>query len=286
MSMNKIKLSQIISDFLLTLDSDDYVSSVSDIALRNLALRGIREFGFDISKKVKSIKRSIASNNTVTLPEDYVDLTKLGVVGSGGLIYILGENKNINYSRRLEVSSDDSDGTRTDTFDGSPLNIAANQVSDLVDDKTSTSTTQDENGNPNDGDFDFYVFQNYLYQGGEGRLYGAGGGYARGYYRLNLDQNRIELELNSNESEVVLEYVADEARSGDPEVHAYLEEALRCYIYYKIIERKSNVPANEKARAKAEYYNERRKANSRMSNFTKDEALRTIRKNFRQSPKY
>ena len=128
MSMNKIKLSQIISDFLLTLDSDDYVSSVSDIALRNLALRGIREFGFDISKKVKSIKRSIASNNTVTLPEDYVDLTKLGVVGSGGLIYILGENKNINYSRRLEVSSDDSDGTRTDTFDGSPLNIAANQA--------------------------------------------------------------------------------------------------------------------------------------------------------------
>ena len=126
--MNKIKLSQIISDFLLTLDSDDYVSSVSDIALRNLALRGIREFGFDISKKVKSIKRSIASNNTVTLPEDYVDLTKLGVVGSGGLIYILGENKNINYSRRLEVSSDDSDGTRTDTFDGSPLNIAANQA--------------------------------------------------------------------------------------------------------------------------------------------------------------
>ena len=66
----------------------------------------------------------------------------------------------------------------------------------------------------------------------------------------------------------------------------YQEEALRSYIYYKLIERKSNVPANEKARAKAEYYNERRKANARMSNFTKDEALKVIRKNFRQAPKY
>ena len=85
---------------------------------------------------------------------------------------------------------------------------------------------------------------------------------------------------------MVIEYVADEARSTDPEVHVYAEEALRAYMYYKIIERKSSVPANEKARARAEYYNERRKANARLSNFTKEEALKTIRKNFMQAPKY
>ena len=39
-----------------------------------------------------------------------------------------------------------------------------------------------------------------------------------------------------------MEYVADEARSTDPEVHVYAEEALRSYIYYKIIERKVYVP--------------------------------------------
>ncbi len=58
------------------------------------------------------------------------------------------------------------------------------------------------------------------------------------------------------------------------------------YIYYKIIERKSSVPANEKARARQEYYNEYRKANARLKSVSKDEILRTIRKNFRQSPKY
>ena len=35
-----------------------------------------------------------------------------------------------------------------------------------------------------------------------------------------------------------------------------------------------------------EYYNERRKAKARLSNFTKEEAFRTIRKNYKQSPKY
>jgi hypothetical protein len=278
--MNKVKLSQIIRDFLITLDGDDHGSSVSDIALRNIALRGIREFGFDLSKKIKSIKRDIESNQTVTLPDDYVDLSKLGVVGADGLVYVLNENRNINYSRRLETAADDPEGTRTDTFDASPLNIPENKIKDRVDDKTGTESEAQDN------DFDFYVFQNYLYQGGEGRLYGAGGGYSRGEYRINLDQNRIELEMNTGATEVVLEYIADEARAGDPEVHVYLEEALRSYMYYKIIERKSNVPANEKARAKAEYYNERRKANSRMSNFTKEEALKVIRKNFRQAPKY
>jgi hypothetical protein len=57
-------------------------------------------------------------------------------------------------------------------------------------------------------------------------------------------------------------------------------------LYYKIIERKSNVPANEKARARQEYYNERRKANARMKSFGKQDALSMLRKNFRQSPKY
>jgi hypothetical protein len=41
----------------------------------------------------------------------------------------------------------------------------------------------------------------------------------------------------------------------------------------------------EKMRARQEYYNERRLANARLKSFTKEEALKTIRKNFKQSPK-
>tara|TARA_R100001443_G_scaffold25828_2_gene38897 strand:- start:2677 stop:3516 length:840 start_codon:yes stop_codon:yes gene_type:complete len=272
---NFVTLRQVVDDFIITMDSDDFISNVNDVAIRNIALRGIREFGFDVSSRVRSLKRTVASNNTVTLPDDYVDLVKLGVVGEDGVLHVLGQNKNINYSQKLE------DPTVTTDSQGGPLNIEANLIDDRVDDKSSTSGTDST-----DNDFDYYVFQNYLYQGGLGRLYGVGGGHLRGEYRLNLDQNRIEIDTESGVAEVVIEYIADEARSTNPVIHVYVEEALRCFMYYKLCERKSTVPANEKMRARAEYYNERRKAKARLGNFTKDEALKTIRKNFKQAPKY
>jgi len=277
--MNKVKLSQIIRDFMITLDHDDYVSNASDVAVRNMALRGIREIGFDIGKRIKSIKLDVESNDTITLPDDYVDVSKLGIVGEDGIIRALNYNGNLNYSRKYEVDSSGTATNENDDSDDGPLNIEANLILDRQDDKTSTSSSDAD-------DFNAFIFENYIFQGGTGRLYGVGGGSAPGEFRINLDQNRIEIASNSNFTQLVMEYVADEARATDPEVHIYAEEALRCYIYYKLCERKASVPANEKARARSEYYNERRKANARLSTFTKSEALKTIRKNFMQAPKF
>lgn len=277
MARNTVPLSQVIKDFIITLDGDDYASNASDSAIRNFALRGIREIGFDLSKKVKSLKLNIdTTNNTVELPDDFVDLVKVGVVDSDGIVRVFGQNKNINQSRAYANDAGEAVYTAASANDSNNDGLY-----DRVDDKDATSTNSSSIG-----DLDYYIFDNYLYQGGLGRIYGVGGGNLAGDYRLNLDQNRLEVETNSSYSQVVIEYIADEARSSDPSVHVYIEEALRSYIYYKIIERKASVPANEKARARSEYYNERRKANARMSNFTKEEALRTIRKNFQQAPKY
>lgn len=273
--MNTVPLNIILADFRIGLDSDDYISNVSDFQLRNIALRGIREIGFDIGKKVKSLKLSVNSNDTVTLPDDYVDMIKIGVVGEDGRVYVFFENKSINYSHKKVTSNTSS------TFNSGQLDIPANRVVDIEESKTST-----DNNVSTASDFYEFVFENYIYEGGIGRLYGLGGGHGIGEYRINLDQNRIELSTNSSVSEVVMEYVGDEARSANPSVHVYAEEALRAYIYYKLVEKKSTVPANEKARARAEYYNERRLANARLSTFTKDEVLKTIRKNFKLAPKF
>ena len=100
-----------------------------------------------------------------------------------------------------------------------------------------------------------------------------------------MEESRIEIDSSSDYSEVVLEYVADQAKETNPDVHVYAEEALRAYIYYRVIERKSTVPMGEKQRARQEYYNELRKANARMKAFSKEDALQVIRKNFKMSPK-
>ena len=239
MARNLVTVSEVVSDFMLSLEYDDYTKNVSDTLVHNYALRGIREMGFDMLQRVRSIKLSKGSNDTVDLPDDFVSLVKIGVVGSDGLVYVLSSNPNINYSQKYKKTS------------GGHI-----------------------------------VFSNYIYQNNVGQLYGLGGGRYEGQYRLNLDQNRIELMLNSAFSEVVIEYIADEARSVNPTVHTMAEEALRAYIYYKIIQRKSAVPAAEKARARAEYFNELRRANSRLQAFSKEDALQVIRKNFKQAPKY
>ena len=70
-----------------------------------------------------------------------------------------------------------------------------------------------------------------------------------------------------------------------PRVHKFCEEALRCYMYYKYIQRKRGVPANEKQMAKRAYYNEKRLARARMMNFNKEAAMQVSRKAFKQSPK-
>ena len=92
-AMNYVTLNQFINDFVITMDSDDYANNVSDVTIRNLALRGIREIGFDLGKRVKSLKLSVnSSNNTVSLPDDFVDVIKVGVVGGDGLVRVLREN--------------------------------------------------------------------------------------------------------------------------------------------------------------------------------------------------
>lgn len=271
MARNYVPLKQVINDFMLSLDGNDFAAHVSDAAVRNFALRGVRELGFDMLKVIRSLKLSVNSaNNTVELPDDYVDWSKVGIVGGDGLVYVLGENKNINYSQKYSDVNNvnyDADG------DG---------LLDREDDKGSTKGTV---GGTTDDGFGSYIFRNYVYGNTAGQLYGHGGGRYQGEFRVNLDQNRIEIKANTDVSKLVIEYVADEARSSNPQVHVYAEEALMAYMYYKMIERKAAVPANEKARARSEYYNERRKANARMKSFTKEEALRTIRKNYKQAPK-
>jgi len=244
MAQNTISLEQIVTDFVFSMDSDDFANNASDTVVRNLALRGIREMGFDILKRIKAANLAVSATNTVTLPADYVDLVTIGVVGEDGLVYVFGENKN--------------------------KNLLANNAGNLPDYLLGYSD---------------FIYRNFVNSTTDGRLYGYGGGHYSGEYRINIEEDRIELTLGTGVAEIYIEYIADEALAANPSVHAYAEQAVRSYIYYKLIDRKSNVPAVEKARARQEYYNERRLANARLKSFSKEEALKTIRKNFKQSPK-
>jgi hypothetical protein len=246
MSQAYVTVDKVINDYIMSVDMDDYGSAASDYMLRQYALRGIREFGFDMSHNIKTTLLDVNQTlGTVDLPSDFVEMVKLGQLGNDGLVYVFAENPN--------------------------MNILPDQPADAIPDYLVG--------------FDSYVFRNLLYENTMGRLYGLGGGQGAGEYRINWEQCRIEISLVSDTTQVVLEYISDAAKCDNPCVPVFAEQALRAYVYYHTIQRKSSVPANEKQRARAEYYNERRLANARLKSFNKFDALSVTRRNFKLSPK-
>lgn len=268
MARNVVTISEVVNDYLLTQTGSDYGSNVPDYVLHNIALRGCRELGFDLMKRIKSVNLQVNTELAVVeLPDDFVDFLRIGYGGEDGLFYTFKENKSLNMAMTYATDANgnyiDSDG------DG---------VYDREDAKE---------GIPSNGiNLDSFPYRQYIYDTSEGGKYGYGGARTEATFRINYDQNRIEISTEYELESVTVEYIADEARSQNPCIHVYCEEALRSYIYYRVIERKADVPYNEKARARSEYFNETRRAKSRLNSFSKEEAMFTIRKNFKQSPKY
>jgi hypothetical protein len=270
MARNTVTVKDVVTDFMLSLKPDDYAYGVGRTYVHNIALRGARSFGFDMSKRIQSLKIPVNRDlMCADLPDDFVDWVKVGHIGVDGLVYVFGENNNMSSALRYVL-----DNT------GAPVDSNHDGVFDREEDKT---TAQSYASIDSAGSF---IFRNYILRDDVGTLYGIGGGQYSGEFRVNYELNRFELNTAIGIDEIIVEYIADEAMSENPSVHLYAEEALMALIYFKIVEKKAGVPNVEKERARREFYNQQRLANARMKSFTKEEALKTIRKNFKQSPKY
>lgn len=101
----------------------------------------------------------------------------------------------------------------------------------------------------------------------------------------DFDSNVVNSSSPTNHSVISQELVQLGSLGDKPRVHKFCEEALRSYVYYKYVQRKRGIPANEKQMAKRAYFNEKRLARARMMNFNKETAMLTSRKAFKQSPK-
>lgn len=119
--------------------------------------------------------------------------------------------------------------------------------------------------------------------------YGVGGGNnANGYFRVDLENSTIQFSSTLSSKKIIVEYITNSLihpTEGKVVVHQLMADALRGYIYWKSIHRKRGIDQGEKDLAKRDYYNQKRLARARMLSFTKQEALETTRRSFKQSPK-
>ena len=216
--------------------------------LFDIGIRGAKELAFDTTQEVKVAKLSVNDNLTVDLPCDYINYRRIGVCSAGEL-------KSLGLDAEMCIPTD---------FDscGDSISYASSNLSNL----NSVYWT----GAASDG------------------VYGLGGGNnIYGFYKIDKEANQIVLSSDFSGTEIVLEYISDGSTSdGEYQIHVFAEEALRSYVWWKHLQRKRNVNANEKMMARKDWYNEKRIATARFSYFNKEEALQASRKHNKQSPKF
>mgnify|MGYP003134696658 FL=1 len=215
----------------------------------DVAIRGLKELTFDILQQIKSETLTVNTNLTVDLPCDYVNYTRIGLCRSHGRIETLGYDEYLCSQHNVDVCGDE----KANDFSGEEGVSGGNS-------------------------------RNAELTGG---WYGLGGGHRNGYYRIDRDKARILLSSELSGKSIVLEYVSDGSNpNGDMKINALAEEALRAYMHWKVLQRRSGIPLQEKEAARRDWYNEKRLARARVVNFTPDQAWRIARKQVKQSPKF
>jgi len=241
------------------------------------AVSGLREFNMDSSGVIKVVELAIRANDTVDLPLDYMQYTKIGLIGEDGNVYALGKNNNLALNQ---------------SFDECGAPAAARGAN-----RTNPTLSSLTNG--------IYFGDNGMsYRNGEfmGRIFGIQGGInPYGEYRIDRANNVILLSrlfvqnfINSpdlvNEGDtiiqrdavrptsIVLEYLADiEAVDGDFAVHPFMVEALKSWMYYKSIQRDRARGNGEKEAARRDYFTEARWTKKRFTQSTVSEWIAAFR---------
>jgi hypothetical protein len=254
-----VSVDEMTDDFMFMKMEDDFVNTVNRGIVKNLFLKAVREFGFGLSKETRQIILPVDQTLlTAQFPEDYVDFVRIGVQTTAGTIRWFNENPLIAAPMRY-----DSEPHSTDPDNPTPRSDA----------KTVS--------NDNLGQFPYWY--GYPSFNSSSTFYGYATDGSAGQFKINKEQNRIELLTNVDE--IILEYIYDAALTTNPQLPVLAEKAAHLYVYFNLVQKKSNIPMNEKMRARNEYFNERRLANIALGNITKEALLGVGRKNFHQSIK-
>ena len=247
MARNSTELKEVVDQYLIERGVDDYDKNSARYQVRAFALSGLREVISDVQAVIKQTVLTVQNNAYVNLPADYLRYTFIGVKGDDCKVYPLGFARNLNMT-----------GSCTPVVD------------------------HDNNFIP-----DGFLLYSYLSGSNVNQLYGVPTGRnSNGYYQFNMEQNRIELSSEVSASEIVLEYFADVTLDANPTIPTEAVQAIKQHIYWRTIQRKRNIPQNEKQAARREWYNEKRLAKNRLRSFTSDELLQALRTGTKQAPKF
>jgi len=199
-----------------------------------LAFSGMEELGLDFFYQIKSVKLPVNANLTVSLPDDYLNYSKVGVLNSQGEIIPMG------YNNKLTTFADLQPDRLAKTQD--------NTITDLI-------------------QFNTPIWYNYWNNGAFSSLYGLPSGSPFiGSFKVDNHNGVILLSENFGYEYIMLEYVASPKQGEEYYIPIQFKTALMWYIAYNDIAMLPNTrkgTLGDKEQRKRAYHNERRVANAR-----------------------
>lgn len=262
-----ITLEQIVNDFMGTGDPDDYTSTISRHQVLFQARRAIQELYFDVMHDNRAISLEIDSHLTIPVPPDYIDYIRISWVDENGLLHPMAMNVNKASAKTYlqdhayEILFDSDGCVITDS------SIVASAKDSLVDGEKQRSKLSE-------GCCHYAFVPNANFSNV----------YANGSFVIDKQSGVIQFSSNIESKSIVLEYVSDGLflgctgkDDGQITIHKFARTAVMNFIYFESIARRRNVPANEKQRARKEYYNSRRVAKRRLNGMKIAEILQAFR---------
>jgi len=179
--------------------------------LFHLAFRCMENLGLDFFYQVKSVKLPVNSNKTVTLPPDFLNYNKLGVLNGNGELIPLQYNDKL-----------------TTFHDLRPTRIADTQSENFTNYYSYSSPVF----------FNFWNGDSYynMYGVSDNSLYGGG-------FKIDIHNGVILLDSSFNYEGLVLEYTASPQEGTEYFIPVQFREAMIAWLAWKDI---ANIPSSRK----------------------------------------
>lgn len=252
-----VTLEDIVNNYIMSSQDDDFTANANRRVVLYQARRAFKELYFDAVQEIKGVALELSNTLTVTLPPDFVNYVRISWLGDDGLLRPMATNNNMSIAK--DYLQDNDYGILFDS-DGCPLVGTDEGISlDLLTGEPIVPTSTVSEQNFNTAIIQFNPNKNFANV------------YANGGYIIDKNQGLIKFGSEAFGSTVVLEYISDGLYTGcegraeaDLRIHKFAEDAVYNWIYWKLIERRRNVPANAKQLARKEWFNSRRLCKRRM----------------------
>lgn len=243
-----IPIDTIVTDYL----NESEGSQNKYFKVWHLAFRGMEQLGLDAFYRIKSVKLPVMENYTVSIPSDFLNWSKVGVLNDRGEVIPLYHNEKL-----------------TTFADLSPTRLEQTQDNSLWDWSPNTWVNY----------WNGYAYTN---------IYGIPSGQPfLGSFKVDLANGVILLNENFTYDYIMLEYIASPQEGGEYYVPMQFREALIAWLWWKD-KRAVNVNRGQVGISRDlrnDFFNERRNAIARWKPVRKEEIYQASQEQSRMAVK-